>query len=189
MVSENIPKSWFWIENFISPVEALCEIVQQVHLDMLRLPFWMECHLLKDGNRIFLYPNGACTSWYESLTFDFSGYNYVGLLVLFALLGYFDLWLLIELYICHFYVSVEYCAIISITNSLLLNLFICLYIYIYVGLGSSYTWGNSKQCYITQLTCYWIHILKFQPLNYMFYMFLTCMPIFKPIRCNLPYNP
>ena len=26
-------------------------------------------------------------------------------------------------------------------------------------------------------------------LNYMFYMFLTCMPIFMPIRCNLPIDP
>ena len=35
---------------------------------------------------------------------------------------------------------------------------------------------------------YWVHILKIQPLDYMFYMFLTCMPIFMPIGCNLPFD-
>ena len=38
------------------------------------------------------------------------------------------------------------------------------------------------------ITCYWINILKIQPLNYMFYMFLTCMPIFISIECYLPFD-
>lgn len=58
--------------------EALCQIVPQVHLDMLHLPFWMECHLWKGGNRIFLYQNGACTSWYESISLGISSYMSVG---------------------------------------------------------------------------------------------------------------
>ena len=35
----------------------------------------------------------------------------------------------------------------------------------------------------------WIHILKILPLDYMFYMFWTCIPIFMPIRYYLPFNP
>ena len=38
------------------------------------------------------------------------------------------------------------------------------------------------------ITYCWIHILKIQPLDYMFYMVLTCMPIFLPIRCNSPFD-
>jgi hypothetical protein len=59
-------------------IEALCEIVPQVHLDMLHRPFWMECHLWKGGNRTFLYQNGACTSWYESISLSISIYMFVG---------------------------------------------------------------------------------------------------------------
>ena len=39
-----------------------------------------------------------------------------------------------------------------------------------------------------QLSCYWIHILKIPPLDYMFYMFLTYMPIFMPIGFYLPFD-
>ena len=38
------------------------------------------------------------------------------------------------------------------------------------------------------ITYYWIHIFKIQPLDYMFYMFLTCMPIFMTIGCNVPFD-
>ena len=38
------------------------------------------------------------------------------------------------------------------------------------------------------ITYYWVHILKIQPLDYMLYMFLTYMPIFMLIRCNLPFD-
>ena len=38
------------------------------------------------------------------------------------------------------------------------------------------------------ITCYWINILKIQPLNYMFYMFLTCMLIFISIGFYLPFD-
>ena len=38
------------------------------------------------------------------------------------------------------------------------------------------------------ITYYWVHILKIQPLDYMFYMFLTYMRIFMLIRCNLPFD-
>ena len=55
-------------------------------------------------------------------------------------------------------------------------------------MSSSYTWCNSKQCYTTPITCYRIHILKIPPLNYMFYMFLTFMPIFMLIGCYLPFD-
>ena len=34
------------------------------------------------------------------------------------------------------------------------------------------------------ITYYWIYILKIQPLDHIFYMFLTCMPI----ECNLPFD-
>ena len=30
---------------------------------------------------------------------------------------------------------------------------------------------------------------EIQSLNYMFYMFLTCMAIFIPTGCNLPFDP
>ena len=36
------------------------------------------------------------------------------------------------------------------------------------------------------ITYYWINILEIQSLDYMFYMFLTCIPIFMLIGCNLP---
>ena len=29
---------------------------------------------------------------------------------------------------------------------------------------------------------------EIQPLDQIFYMFLTCMPIFMPIGCNLPFD-
>ena len=38
------------------------------------------------------------------------------------------------------------------------------------------------------ITYNWINILKIQPLDYMFYIFLTCMPIFMPIGYNLPFD-
>ena len=38
------------------------------------------------------------------------------------------------------------------------------------------------------ITCYWIHILKTQQLNYMFYIFLIDISIFIPIGCNLPFD-
>lgn len=59
-------------------IKPLCQINLQVHLDTLRLRFWMECHLLKGGNRIFLYQSGACTSWYEFISFGLSSYFSVG---------------------------------------------------------------------------------------------------------------
>ena len=34
----------------------------------------------------------------------------------------------------------------------------------------------------------YIYIYKIQPLNYMFYMFLTYMPIFISIGCYLPFD-
>jgi len=38
------------------------------------------------------------------------------------------------------------------------------------------------------ITCYRIYIFKISSLNYMFYMFLTYMPIFIPIEFNLPFD-
>ena len=39
------------------------------------------------------------------------------------------------------------------------------------------------------IICFWIHILKISPLNSMFYIFLTYMPIFIQIRYYLPFDP
>ena len=38
------------------------------------------------------------------------------------------------------------------------------------------------------ITCYWTYILKIPLLDYIFYMFLTCMPIFMPIGCYLSFD-
>ena len=35
----------------------------------------------------------------------------------------------------------------------------------------------------------WYLYFEVQPLSYTFYMFLTSMPIFMSIRCNLPSDP
>ena len=58
----------------------------------------------------------------------------------------------------------------------LIQILIQTHIYIYITLSNVIP-SDSKQCYYTITWC-WIHILKIQPLNYMFYMFLTCMLIF-----------
>lgn len=81
-------------------IEALCQIVPQVHLDMLHLPFWMECHLWKGGNRIFLYQNGACTSWYDSISLGISSYISVG-----ASLYCLYYWDILVYYCIRFYLS------------------------------------------------------------------------------------
>ena len=38
------------------------------------------------------------------------------------------------------------------------------------------------------ITYCWIQNLKIQPLDHIFYMFLTCMPISMPIGCNLLFD-
>ena len=66
--------------------------------------------------------------------------------------------------------------------------FIYIYIYIYRGwvqITLSVTLSNITPPVILHhmITCYRIHILEILPLNYMFYMFLTFMPIFMSIGC------
>ena len=57
-----------------------------------------------------------------------------------------------------------------------------MYVSMYIGLGSSYTWYNFKQCYITQYFFNWMRILTNLPLDYIIFIYSLCLQNFEVIK-------
>ena len=52
----------------------------------------------------------------------------------------------------------------------------------YIGLGSSYTWYNFKQCYITQYFFNWMRILTNPLLDYIIFIYFPYLQIFMVVK-------